>query len=112
MSAPRLSVPLVLENAARVPDSMGGYRQEWAALGILYAQLRAGSAGDRAGEVGAASVVVWTITVRAARQGDPRRPQARQRFRMGERIFRIDAVAEADTGGLWLNCYATEERLA
>ncbi|MFC0340084.1 head-tail adaptor protein [Paracoccus niistensis] len=111
MSAPRATVPLVLERPERVADGMGGYRMEWRSLGILYAQMRAGSGAERQGEVGAESVVPWRITVRAARAGDPRRPGAGQRFRMGGRVFRIEAVAEADGAGLWLDCRAREEGL-
>ncbi|MBB1490657.1 MULTISPECIES: head-tail adaptor protein [unclassified Paracoccus (in: a-proteobacteria)] len=111
MSAPRATIPLVLERPERVADGMGGYRMEWRALGILYAQMRAGSGAERQGEVGAESVVPWRITVRAARAGDPRRPVAGQRFRMGGRVFRIEAVAEAGSAGLWLDCRAREEGL-
>ena len=112
MSAPRATVPLVLESPERVADGMGGYRMEWRALGILYAQMRAGTGAERPGEIGAESVVPWRITLRGARGRDPRRPRPEQRFRMGERVFRIEAVAEADAAGLWLVCLAREERLS
>lgn len=111
-TVPRASVPLILESPERVADGMGGYRMVWRPLGIVYAQLRAGSGGERQGEVGASSIVAWRISLRAARMGDPRRPRPEQRFRMGMRVFRIDAVAEADPAGLWLDCMAREERLA
>lgn len=112
MSAPQPTVPLLLEHAARVDDGMGGYRVEWRALGIVHGRMRAGSGSERAGEVGAQSVVAWRITLRAARDGDPRRPRPDQRLRMGNRVFRIMAVAEADARGLWLTCMAKEEGLA
>ena len=112
MSAPRLTVPLVLESPERVADQMGGYRMAWRVLGILYAQMRAGTGAERQGEIGAESVVPWRITVRGARARDPRRPRPEQRFRMGERVFRIEAVAEADPAGRWLVCLAKEERLS
>ena len=111
MSAPRMTVPLVLESPERVHDRMGGYRTVWRPLGVLYAAMRAGAGSERQTEVGAQSVVVWRITLRAARPGDPRRPRPDQRFRMGGRVFRIDAVAEADPAGLWLDCLAREEKL-
>lgn len=50
--------------------------------------------------------------MRGARDADPRRPRPEQRFRMGARVFRIEAVAEADPAGLWLDCIAKEERLS
>lgn len=110
MSAPRLTVPLVLESPERVPDGLGGYRMVWQRKGVLYARLRAGAGAERQGEAGAASIVTWRITVRGAPDGDPRRPRPEQRFRMGARVFRIDAVAEAGDAGLWLDCFAREER--
>lgn len=111
MSAPRLTIPLVLEAPERVADGMGGHRKIWRQRGILYARMQAGSGVERQAEVGAESVTGWRITVRAAREGDARRPRPGQRFRMGTRVFRIEAVAEAGTAGLWLDCLAREEKL-
>jgi len=111
-SAPRTLHPLVLETPERVADGMGGYRMVWHKLGIVHARMRAGAGAERAGEAGAESVVVWRITLRAAREGDPRRPRPEQRFRTGSRVFRIDAVAEADAQGLWLDCLAREVRVS
>lgn len=110
MSAPRLSVPLVLETARRLPDGMGGYRRQWQALGVVYAAMKAGAGAATEGETGPQSTVVWRITLRAAPEGDPRRPRPGQRLRMGARIFAIEAVAEADGPGLWLVCMAREEK--
>ena len=112
MSAPRLTVPLLLERAERVDDGMGGYRLDWRPLGIVHGQMRGGAGSERPGEIGAQSVVSWRITLRAGRDGDPRRPRPDQRLRMGNRVFRIEAVAEADARGLWLTCMAKEEGLA
>lgn len=112
MNAPRLTIPLVLESPERVPDDMGGYRMAWRPKGVLYARMQAGSGAERQAEVGSESVVTWRITVRGARDADPRRPRPEQRFRMGARVFRIEAVAEADPAGLWLDCIAKEERLS
>ncbi|UXU74975.1 MULTISPECIES: head-tail adaptor protein [unclassified Paracoccus (in: a-proteobacteria)] len=116
MRAPRLRVPLMLEAAQRAPDGMGGYAMVWRALARHWAELHAGTAGERADEVGAQSVVAWRITVRAAPPGDPRRPRPGQRFRTGSdsraRCFRIEAVAEADPAGRWLLCLAKEEMLS
>ena len=110
MSAPRLAVPLVLESPERVADGMGGYRMVWRPRGVLYAAMRAGTGAERQAEVGAESDVSWRITVRAAREGDPRRPRPEQRLRMGARLFRIEAVAESGSAGQWLDCIAREER--
>ncbi|AGT07707.1 head-tail adaptor protein [Paracoccus aminophilus] len=109
MSAPRLNVALVLETADRVPDGLGGFRTVWRAEGRLWAEMKAGVGTESFAEVGPKSVVRWQITLRAAPAGDPRRPRAGQRFRLGERILRILAVAERDATGRWLGCLAQEE---
>lgn len=107
-----MSVPLILETAGRAGDGLGGYVVRWAALGRVFATMKAGSGRTGLAEVGPESVVGWKITVRAAPEGDPRRPAPGQRFRMGARLFPIDAVAEADAAGRWLVCTAREERQA
>ena len=112
MAVPRPNVALVLESAAREADGVGGYRVVWRQLGTLWAELKAGSGRESFGEVGAESIVAWQITLRAVPPGDPRRPAAGQRFRRGERLFRIEAVAERDADGRWLICRAREEELA
>lgn len=112
MNRGQLNVPLVLETPERVSDGMGGYRLDWRPLGQLWAGMRAGAGGEKFAEVGAKSVVTWRITVRAALSGDPRRPRAEQRFRMGTRLFRIASVAEEGAEGRYLTCIATEEVMA
>ena len=113
MSAPRLTVPVILESTVRVPDGMGGFQLSWQPVGQLWAEMRSGVGGERFAEVGAQSVMSWRIIVRAARAGDPRRPRPDQRLRMGsgtaERRFRIEAVAESDREGRYLVLTAKEE---
>ncbi|MBK4217846.1 head-tail adaptor protein [Paracoccus caeni] len=109
---PRLNVRLVLETGERQADGFGGFRTIWREIGVLWAGMAAGPGRERSGEVAAESVLPWRITVRAATVGDPRRPVAGQRFRLGERVFRIEAVAEADASGRWLVCVAREEERA
>jgi head-tail adaptor len=36
-------------------------------------------------------------------------PAAGQRLRMAQRLFAIEAVAERDSAGQWLTCFAREE---
>ncbi|WP_372800033.1 head-tail adaptor protein [Paracoccus seriniphilus] len=102
-------IRLELEEAQRQDDGLGGYVVIWRRLGVLYGAMDSGSGRRRSAQVGPESVVSWRITVRGARAGDPRRPRAGQRFRLGQRLFRIDAVAEKDSAGRWLTCFATEE---
>lgn len=109
MSAPRLNVPLVLEHPERVPDGMGGFTVKWIARGKVWAAMRARSGREVSAPVGRESAQSWEITLRAAVAGDPRRPSAGHRLRMGGRLFRILAVAEAGPAGRLLVCQATEE---
>lgn len=106
---PRLNVALTLEAAERQPDGMGGARLVWRALGVLHAQMQSGAGRLRGAQAGAESQLAWRITLRAAPQGDPRRPLPGQRLRMGERLFRIDAVAETGPAGRYLRITALEE---
>ncbi len=55
------------------------------------------------------SRVAYKIVVRGAPFGDPARPMAEQRFRDGDRIFTIEAVAERDPEGRYLTCFVQEE---
>lgn len=100
---------LVLENPSRVSDGIGGQTTAWTPLGAIWGEMKASAGREARGEVGAASVVSWAITARAVPVGHPGRPRAGQRLRMGARLFRIEAVAEADPGGRWLTCHAREE---
>ena len=109
MSVPKLNVRLELEGSARQGDGMGGYRIVWQRIGSLWAEMKAGTGRERGAEVGPESVMSWRITVRGARVGNPRRPAAGQRLRMGQRLFAIEAVAERDSAGQWLTCFAREE---
>ncbi|MBS0565263.1 MAG: head-tail adaptor protein [Proteobacteria bacterium] len=111
MRPPRLSRRLTLEEAQRVPDGSGGFSLTWAAKGDLWAEVRAGSGRERAGESVTLSTVGYRITVRGAPYGAPSRPRPEQRFREGNRIYRIVSVAEADAFGLYLVCEAAEEVL-
>ncbi|AXC50150.1 head-tail adaptor protein [Paracoccus suum] len=109
MSGPDPRHRLILEAPERASDGMGGQTTVWRALGAIWAGMRASTGREARGEVGAVSVVSWAITTRAAPAGDPRRPRPGQRLRMGERLFRIEAIAETDAGGRWLTCHAREE---
>ena len=109
MGTPRLNTPLVLEEAERASDGLGGHILIWRPVARVWAEMRNNRGREHAGEVGARSTTGWRVTVRAARPGDPRRPRPDQRFRMAERLFLISAVAEADISGRFLICTAIEE---
>ena len=112
MSAPRLTRKFILEEAQRLPDGAGGYSMSWVALGTLWAAVEPVSGRERAGESVTVSAVSYRITVRAAPHGAPSRPKPEQRLREGARLFRINAVTEADGLANYLTCYAAEEVLS
>lgn len=104
-----LSRKLVLEKSTRVPDGAGGHTVAWVALGTLWADVQAGTGGERYTEFVTLSNVAYRILVRGAPQGAPSRPKPDQRFRDGARVFRIVAVTEADEAGQYLTCFSQEE---
>lgn len=109
MSAPVLNRRLVLEDVTRITDGAGGFTEDWQPLGTLWACLKAGSGRERLGGTLTVSAMPYRITVRAAPSGAASRPRPDQRFRDGERIFRILAVADDDGGRRYLTCHCTEE---
>lgn len=93
-------------------DGAGGMQSEWTALGTLWADVRV-SSGNSSGSLGIErSAVRQKILVRAAPVGSTMRPRPDQRFREGDRIFSIRAVAEDEPMGRYLTCYAAEEVVA
>lgn len=110
MKAVHLGRQLVLENAVRLSDGSGGFSESWQPLGTLWADVAPGAGRDRSGEEVTLSSIPYRIVVRGAPQGALRRPSPGQRFRDGERVFAILAVTERDPGGLYLTCFAREER--
>ena len=102
---------LVLEASVRVSDGAGGFVENWAPVGSIWAEISPGQGRDRGGEEVTLASVPYRIVVRGAQQGAARRPIAGQRFRDGSRVFAILAVTERDPAGLYLTCFAREELL-
>lgn len=109
MKAPRLNRKLVLEAPQKIGDGAGGYVDVWQALGTLWAQVSARSGRETTQSDAPVSAMSYRITVRGAPFGSPERPKPDQRFREGERLFVIRAVAEDDANGRYITCFATEE---
>ncbi|WP_410219504.1 head-tail adaptor protein [Paracoccus sp. (in: a-proteobacteria)] len=112
MAVPETNIRLALEISERSDDGMGGYRTAWRQLGWLWAAMEARSGREQGGGTGLVSVVQWRIMVRGSPVGDPRRPRSGQRFCLGARRFLIEAVAERDASGRFLDCFAREEEQA
>lgn len=109
MKTPHLNRALQLEDPVRNGDGAGGYIRDWQVRGTLWAQVKAGTGRETAAFAATVSRVPYQITVRAAPFGAPSRPVAGQRFRDGERIFQINAVADAPDQPQYLVCYTLEE---
>lgn len=109
MKPPHLNHSLILEAPLRVADGAGGFTNEWQSLGVIWAEIRAGSGRELAASATTVSRVPYRITVRAAPYGAPSRPVPGQRLRDGDRIFQINAVAEKDANAQFLVCFAEEE---
>lgn len=111
MNLPCLNHALVLEAPEKVSDGAGGYVEGWIVLGTLWAEITARTGRETAHLGTPVTRVGYKIVVRGAPFGTPERPQAQQRFRLGDRIFTIEAVAERDPAGRYLTCFAQEERV-
>jgi len=109
MTVPHLNRRLVLEAPVRTPDGAGGFSESWAVLGEVWAEVNARTGRERAVAGGPVSAVGYRIVVRAAPVDAASRPLPEQRFREGERLFVIQAVADGDPTGRYLTCFADEE---
>ncbi|WP_238364359.1 head-tail adaptor protein [Mesobacterium pallidum] len=112
MMAPRLNRQLALEERGFVADGAGGFTESWTVLGLLWAEVNPRTGRDAAGEGAKVSTTSYRIVVRGAPVGHTTRPLPGQRLREGPRVYRIDAVTEADPTARYLVCFAEEELAA
>lgn len=110
MSGIVLNRRLQLEAGARLQDGAGGFARNWKPLGTLWAEVRPRSGRMTSdSDAGSLSVAGFQVIVRASPVGHSARPVAGQRFRMGTRIFRINAVTEDEPAVRYLLCHCVEE---
>lgn len=109
MSGPILNRKLHLDEAQMTPDGAGGFDRTWVELGVLWAEIKPGTGRERGAEHLTVSTIPLRVTVRAAPHGAPSRPKPEQRFRAGNRLFRILAVTESDHTAQFLTCFCQEE---
>ncbi|MQY41657.1 head-tail adaptor protein [Epibacterium sp. SM1969] len=93
----------------RTPDGAGGFVEQEVTLGELWCSLHALTGRNAAQNGAALSLQRYRITVRAAPMGSAERPRADQYLIEGTRRFLIQAVADADSAGRYLTCFAVEE---
>lgn len=112
MEIPKLKWQLVLEQHYQEPDGAGGYAEGWLSLGTVWAEIRAGTGREQWASGLPVGRVPYRVITPAAPAGSLSRPRADQRFREGERIFWIRAVAERGTNGAYLVCFCDVEEPA
>ncbi|NVK14449.1 MAG: head-tail adaptor protein [Rhodobacteraceae bacterium] len=103
---PNLTRKLVLEDPQRAPDGAGGYTETWVALGTLWVEVKSLSGRLNSDSL---SLQKYRITLRASPDGFASRPRPDQRFRDGDRLYRIDAVTENGPDARYLTCFAVAE---
>jgi head-tail adaptor len=108
---PALRRRLVLERSAAAGDGAGGAERTWRLAGLHWAEVRALDGGARAADGVATGRVTHRVTVHGAPHGADSRPVAGDRFREGRRVLRVEAVAEADPSGKFLDCWVEEAAL-
>jgi head-tail adaptor len=109
MIRPHLNRRLTLEAEALTADGAGGFVSVWQALGTVWASVEVGSAREVVGGERLGSVQPVKVTVRAADEADPARPERGKRFREAGRVYPIQAVQLRDPRGMYLTCQCTEE---
>lgn len=107
--ARQLNRRLELQERQRAADGAGGFVERWVGLGTLWGDMQSGAGGRGGDDLTALSEVKYRVTVRGAPAGAPSRPRPGQRFLLGARVFRIEAVADSEPDGRFLTCLTREE---
>lgn len=110
MRRPVLTRKLQLEAPRRDADGAGGFTTTWVVLGQVWGDVAARSGRiRRSGGRLPVSQLRYRVTLRATPAGSAARPRPGQRFREGDRLYRILAVAEDDAAARYLVCDTEEE---
>jgi SPP1 family predicted phage head-tail adaptor len=102
--AGRLRLRLSLERATPTPDGAGGAAFSWNAIASLPADVTPVKADERGVGEGLSDLTLHKIVIRKRADifsGD--------RFRLGDRMFRIRSVSDPDEDGRFLVCLCEEE---
>lgn len=100
----RLRLRLVLETATPTPDGAGGSTLAWNAVATVAADVTPVNAEERDVGEGLADLTLQKIVIR--RRVDV---SAGDRFRLGERLFRIKNITDPAEDGRYLVCLCEEE---
>lgn len=105
-----LSRKLVLEERVNTPDGKGGFTVGWTALGVVWADVDARYGREVLVGKRDHSKVKYRVIIRASPVGSTSRPKPDQRFREGDSLYGILAVAPFDAGARYLECWTEEGR--
>ena len=100
----RLRLRLTLEHATATPDGAGGVTHSWSVVATVPADVTPIAADERAVGEGLADVTQHRIVIR--KRSDV---SAGDRFRLGDRLFRIRGLADPQEDGRYLVCLCEEE---
>lgn len=101
-----------LEESFQAEDGAGGFIHQWIELGRHWVSIKMISGAERAFAGGDLAATKFRVYLRAAPVGSRMRPMPNQRFREGEQVFHIEAVADYGFGGKYLECRVRQESLS
>lgn len=107
---PKLDRLMMLERKNKSPDGLGGFSENWTPLGKMWVFLKTGKGREKGGVEVSYVSTSSQIIIRAAPEGNPRRPVSGNRFSYGNRYFLIISVSEYGVSGRYLSCSVEEEK--
>lgn len=105
--AGRLRLRLTLERATPTPDGAGGSTLAWNAVAAVPADVTPVKADERGVGEGLADLTLHKIVIRKRAE-----VFTSDRFRLGERVFRIRSIRDPAEDGRYLACLCEEEGAA
>jgi SPP1 family predicted phage head-tail adaptor len=102
--AGRLRLRLQLERATSTPDGAGGATLEWNEIATVSADMAPAHASEREIGQGLGDLTLQKILIRW--RGDI---LTGDRFRLGERLFRVRSIIDPDEDERFLVCICEEE---
>ena len=105
--AGRLRLRLTLERATPTPDGAGGLTLSWSAIASVPADVTPLKADERGGGEGLSDLTMHKIVIR--KRADI---LTSDRFRLGNRVFRIRSIVDPNEDGRFLECLCEEEGAA
>ena len=99
----RLRLRLTIETATVTPDGAGGSTLSWSSVATVPADMIPVRSDEREVGEGLADLTLQRVVIR--KRGDV---SAGDRFRLGERLFRIRSISDPEEDGRYLVCLCEE----